>query len=152
MIPQVERPIDQTSKGSGKPTRQPPRHVRYPKDIETVLDTDLYRDRRVFYLPSERVFIGRRYVLSPGGRDYLRALARLLRRMPCRVVVSESSAPDGGEQVGVQRAWVIARYFTEESDLPEERINVAARPTAPDSRLRTGDVVEIALLSKDAMR
>lgn len=161
MIPPTDRPSDVTEYGSEAPTGAQRRSITYPKKLPTILDTEAYKDRRVLYLASSQLFWGKGSVLTPAGRGHLGMIAGFMRLAPCRVVVREGG-PDMTEDraetadTGLERAWAVVNYFAAPAGkgcgLPMNWFGVSARSSAPPTSFSGQRVVEIALLTRSALR
>ena len=118
------------------------------------LDTEAYRDRRTFYVRSTSVFYGfGPYVTEIGDRQ-LAPIAEFLRRVPCQVIIGESSGPEyGGSTLfyradrSVERAYAVMEYFVKKHNLPADRFAVSATTSVPQDRFSEA-VVEITLLAR----
>ncbi|MCD6303380.1 MAG: hypothetical protein J7M21_00275 [Planctomycetes bacterium] len=151
IVEPADRYIDMTEKGSETPTQSPRQPTLQPKRLPAIFDDDAYKDRRILYIPSEKLFWGEGTVLRPAGRRYLDKIASFLRMLPCRVVISETGpapAPAGGRSARIDRAWAVMRDFTGRLKLPAERFNITAAGSAPPARLRGHRVVAIAMISR----
>lgn len=115
---------------------------RPPIDI---LDMDLHKDRTVFYLPSERFFWGRGISMTAEGKEYLHSLCRLLRRLPCRIVIAESGDPLIPD-LGLRRSWAILRQMTEVEDLDPGRFSLGP-PQIHDPRFQGKSILEISMMN-----
>ncbi len=110
-----------------------------------LLDMDLYQDRTVFYLPSDRFFWGQGVNMTSDGKDYLHFLAVFFQRLPCRIVVSESSGMEN-RNLGLRRAWAVMRYLTNNEDLEPQRFTIT---TQRNGAVRFGPqgVLEITMMN-----
>jgi outer membrane protein OmpA-like peptidoglycan-associated protein len=83
----------QPGKGSEKPTLQDGEGRGLMKETQA----GDFRKRKVFLIESSQVFWGNGTTLSPGGRDFLNALATYVGKVPGRLVITENGPADGGE-------------------------------------------------------
>ncbi|MCK4627296.1 MAG: hypothetical protein KAV00_18430, partial [Phycisphaerae bacterium] len=127
-----------------------------PKIPDPIVDTEAYRDERVFYIPSTRLFIGKGSVLTQKGKDYLKIIAAFMQRVPCKVVIGEIKPDDGSQAMqtgntdtGLRRSCVILRLLTEDYALASERFRIAPTGTSAPYRFGGEAVMQITLLSKD---
>jgi hypothetical protein len=110
-----------------------------------LLDLDLYQDRTVFYLPSQRFFWGQGVNLTSDGKDYLHFMAAFLHKFPCRIVVSESSGITN-RNLGLRRAWSVLRWLTTRENLDSERFTITTQSNAT-FRFGPQGVLEITLMN-----
>jgi flagellar motor protein MotB len=143
---------DETMHGSDSPTGRPGPTVN-PRITVALPQTDAYRDRRVFYLPSAMMFHGKGWVLTPTGKEMLDILAGYMRKVPCRVVLSESSTTarlnSRDRRIhdnAVHRPWVAMNHLVG-LGIPAKWFNVALAVDA-DAPTDEGDVLQIALLAR----
>ncbi|HUT02219.1 MAG TPA: flagellar motor protein MotB [Phycisphaerae bacterium] len=149
-VPPPERTMDVTEKGSETPTQSDKKAVKFPARLPPILDDDVYKDRKVLYIPSEWVFFGKGSVLTREGREYLKMIGRLLRMVPSRVVIAESGPAAEGHPAGqtrLDRAWAVMRYLTEHLRLPKGRFNVTASQPSTPARLRGHRVVAVTIIT-----
>jgi len=153
----ADRVTDWTTEGSEKPTDQEPVSLRRPK--ETPYDEDsikAYSDRRVFYVPSTRLFWGKGSSLVPAGREHLKRIASFMKMVPCHVVISESNPADQAEGAAgrsLERAWALVEFFTQQGGIPADRFSIAA-PASPAEEGRTDKAaaVEIVLAARSVYK
>ncbi len=150
MMPPPEKPVHHTKEGSEKPTDEEPASISRPKNPLELRNTDAYKDLRVLRIPSDRMFLGRTTRLRSSGRASLDKLAQFLRRMPCKVIVSESSLSlsPGGTSLGLQRSVAIVRYLTLKRRIARGRFSTSSRPPDTPPSAHKGPVVAISLLSE----
>lgn len=146
LVPPVEAPVDWTLEGSEKPTRIEPRSIMNPESVTARLETDAYRDRKVVRVSSARMFHGESCSLSAGGRELLKLVGSFVRRLPCQVIISETSRSPGG--ISLERAWAVMRYFTETQGLSRDQFAISAHHSVSGERLQSGSVLEIVLLTR----
>jgi hypothetical protein len=146
-----------TAEGSEKPNPsaepEPDSGVR-PHAPIGILDTEVYRDRKVIYLPSKFVFYGWGKFITDAGQIRLAQVAALLRATTCQVVVGETSYlhPNhpmfARQNLGPQRGWAIIQYFTEKEGIPLDRFSLSAEPTPTRPDLNEEPVVELTLFAQ----
>jgi len=125
-----------------------------------------FGNRRVFLIPSEKVFWGRGTFVSLQGRGILQTMTDLLRRLPDRVIISEGRlrmsnieqgiskfkirhsifdvhsgpAEDGQEthSLGLQRSWAVLDYLAAEQHLGTDRFSLSAIGTVHREHAQAG--------------
>jgi hypothetical protein len=119
-----------------------------------------FGNRRVFLIPSKRIFWGKGTFVSLQGRDVLEAMAYFLKRVPDRVIISEGGYRGGkeGDSLGLQRAWAVLDYLAAEQHLGTDRFSLSVTGTVhrenaqPGVRAENGAdgqrMVEIVLLER----
>ena len=140
-----------TRDGAERQPAEEPVHAGVPQSMGQSITNDAYSDRRVFYIPSSRLFFGNGCSLMPAGKTHLKLLASFLKAMPCQVVIMESAPnadADAMMQRGLERSWVIIDYFVREGAISAGRFRVKT-PTSEIAQ-RTGGraVMEITLLAR----
>ena len=87
--------------------------------------------RRVFLIPSEKIFWGKGTFVSLQGRDILQTMADLLKRLPDRVIISEGGYGGAkvGDSLGLQRAWVMLEYLAARQHLGRDRFSLSVTRT-----------------------
>jgi len=154
MVKPVDRHVHDTEKGSETPTDLRHKKVRDPKRMQGILDTDAYRDRKVFYVPAEKMFWGNGLVMKEQGKSYLDMIASFLNVMPCFVIINDSRPDpvpsDDGSMPDpcLARAWEMVRYCVEKHGVAPSYFNIAADGGAV-ARERFGGrpVIEFALVA-----
>ena len=76
------QPTDELDKGSEKPTLAERQQVNQKQETEPVD----FRKRKVFLVPSKRIFLGRGTAMSRKGRKVLGTVAEFLEKVPGRLV------------------------------------------------------------------
>jgi chemotaxis protein MotB len=147
LISPIDAVVDWTVEGSEKPTRIDPENVVNPQPIEVVPDTDAYRDRKVIRVSSVRVFHGTSCALSGDGAELLKLIASFVRRLPCQVIISETSRSPS--EISLERAWAAMRYFTEAQGLPTDQFAISAGSSVSRDRPDKRPVLEFVLLTRD---
>jgi flagellar motor protein MotB len=113
-----------------------------PKDKETYA-------KKVFMIPSEKLFYGKSDVLTQDGRETLRLIGQYLQSVKARMVISESGVPGAeGGSLGLPRALAILHFFADECGLNVDRMCVSMTGTVPRNQRKA----EIALLERSAYR
>jgi len=139
------------SRGSENPTENP----QVDGFIQERAQALNFQDRRVFVIPSDQVFLGRGSYLSPQGRTLMGKLARFLKAMPQRIVISENSLSEStpATALGLQRAWRITNHLINQADLDLNRFAISGTSTVPSDNLSdqlrqaaSGRLLEIVLL------
>jgi len=120
--------VEAHAEGSEKPTL-----LRGPEDnLHQETQPADFRSRKVFLIPSEKVFWGRGSVISFQGREVLAAMALFLKQVPNRVVISENGPADqSSDQFGLHRAWAVREYLVEKQQLNKSQFSISAASTMP---------------------
>ena len=146
------RYLEELDKGSEKPTLK-------SKDKDGLLEETVSGDfnkLKVFIISSKKVFWGKGAAVSFEGRDIMSTMASFLKQMPNRVVISENGPGDEkNENCGLERAWAVLRFLTEEQGLDKKRFSISGASTLPKNRFENGmvhggheRVIEIVLLER----
>jgi chemotaxis protein MotB len=112
--------------GSEKPTLQKGKSDSFLKEEREPVD--IY-GRKVFSIPSKKIFWGKGPAISSGGRSILATMASFLKEMPSRIVVSENAqgaSEINGNQIGLRRAWAVVDYLTEKQGLNKNWFSISA--------------------------
>jgi len=154
MVPQ-HSPSEQTFEGSEKPNPSVEfQKVERPRAPIGILDTEVYRDRKLIYLPSKYLFYGWGKFITEAGQVRLAQIAPLLRATTCQVSVGETSYLHPNHPmfarlgIGPERAWAVVQYFTEKEGIPLDRFSLSAAPVAVREDLNEEPIVEIALFAR----
>ena len=105
-----------------------------------------FRNLKVFSIESGKIFWGNGNAVSKDGLALLDALATVLRAAPSRIVISENGP--GGEQLGLERAWAVIEYLTQEKGLRKERFSITANTTMQRSQ-QSERMFEITMLERN---
>jgi outer membrane protein OmpA-like peptidoglycan-associated protein len=124
----VIQETDETiEKGSEKPT------LEKDADENLIRDTEPsdFRNRKIFLVPSDKVFYGKGAVISLEGRRILAVMASFLREMPAvRIVISENSQDNAkNKHLGLDRGWAVMEYMTKKQSLDKQQFSIAAAST-----------------------
>jgi len=113
--------------GSEKPTSETAGQGSLKEDFGS---RDL-SNRRVFLMPSEKIFWGKGTTISSQGQDILETMAEFLKRLSDRVIISEGRYDNGkkGDSLGLQRAWVVLDYLAAEQHLGTDRFSLSVTGT-----------------------
>ncbi|RKY24950.1 MAG: hypothetical protein DRP62_02505 [Planctomycetota bacterium] len=136
-------------KGSEKPTLSSGTENNLKEDTKPVD----FRNRKVFLIPSGRIFWGKGTVISFRGRRILSAMASFLKEAPNRIVISENKhSADNSEHLGLRRAWAVLNYLTSKQAVDKSRFSISAastlRETGDDERRMNERMLEIVLLEQ----
>ena len=151
VVPPAERPVDHTEAGSEKPTEAEIKNIRRPRKPLYVVSSDAFSNRKTFHIPSSELFWANGTGLKRRGRERLEMIADLMKKVPCEVVISESSsAPADARsgrpaELGIDRAWTLAEFFAARAQVPRGRFSIAASTSSPIKRFAGEPVIEIAL-------
>lgn len=115
-----------------------------------------FRDRKVFLISSEEVFLGKGCVISPEGRKKLSNMALYLKEVPNRILISENLQDNAEKNMdfGLQRAWAVTDYLTTYHGLDKQRFSLSASGIFAQVNINeTGDIktkrrLEIVLLER----
>jgi hypothetical protein len=119
------------AEGSEKPTLQRGKEDRSKEETGSV---DFY-SRKVFLIPSRKVFWGNSTAISTEGRDIMASMALFLKQMPGRVVISENASGEiGKRRFGLQRALAVMNCLTREQGLDGNWFSISAASTITDER------------------
>jgi len=142
-------------------SEQPVPDGQYESTPPTDLDFADFENRKVFLIPSDKIFLGRGSRISPGGRQLLGDLASLLEVVPNRVIVGEYALEDDGTspgRLGLTRAWNATQLIIGHSNLDRLRFSISSAPTMDAHSVRhsglltanpkTQRVVEIVILDR----
>lgn len=127
-------PLDEVDKGSEKPTlEEGPEHNLMEEAPE-----DDFRRRKVFLVPSRRIFWGKGSSISREGRQVLSIVGAFLKEAPNRVVISENSrgAEKSGETLGLDRAWSVMEFMTAGQKLDKKQFSISATSTITEQALK----------------
>jgi len=150
VLPQYIKYIKNPNVGSEKPT------LAYGEQDNLKQETkpEKFHNRKVFFIPSDKVFYGNGAVISLKGRKILSAMALFLKEMPDnRVVISESGRDNSknNENLGVERAWAIMEYITQKQSLDKQQFSISSGNMTigeHNPEMETGRVLEITLLER----
>ncbi len=140
---------------------QPVPDGQYETNPPTKLDFTDFQDRKVFLIPSDKIYLGRGSRLSVQGRQILSDLAVLLEAVKDRIIVSEYkvySSNASGNQLGLTRAWKAAQFLIGQRNLEKTRFSISSAATMDDYTLRNSGfltanpsverVIEIVILDR----
>jgi flagellar motor protein MotB len=151
MVP-TERAYEQAKEGSEKPTGESPGQPKTPRASTWTQEASAYRDRRVFRIRSSEVFFGNGAALTPLGTGRLDLVADFMKRLPCRLIVSEIAlgGDDGARsRLGLERGWSIVNYLVTVKSVPAGSVSLSPSGTSPPKEGEP-DAVELVLLSQEA--
>lgn len=159
MVPPIDRQKHDTKKGSETPTDQRGSIVLHPKQMPEILGQDAHRDRKVFFVPAEKMFWGNGLVMREQGKGYLDMIASFLDMMPCFVIVNDSrvsagSSADGGDgKASLARAWEMVKYCKDKHGIPASYFSLAADGgVVARERFGGRPVIEFALVAPRVYR
>jgi chemotaxis protein MotB len=116
-----------------------------------------FRRRKVFLIPSNKIFWGKGRVISSEGRGILAVMGSYLKEVPNRVVISENGlGPDMDDiGAGLPRAWAVMEYLTTKQGLEKERLSLSAAGVTASQKdgqasmgSQAGRLLEIVLLER----
>lgn len=89
-----------------------------------------FREKKIFVVPSEKVYWGNGVVLSAQGRTILGDMASFIKEVPNRIVISECTIGGAltGDEVGLQRAWSALDYL-KRSGVKTDRLSISSAST-----------------------
>ena len=158
VVQPTPRQIDRTIDGSEKPDTEDLNSVRNPREPVEIPEADAYRDKRVLYVPSSKLFWGNGASLTQDGRSYLDMISRFAAAVPCRVIVAEATADGGtsedqaGAASGAERALSVVQYFITNRHLPADQFNVSGTRRVSPGRFGGQKVIEITLLARSVLK
>lgn len=132
----IIRPPEFLDAGSEKPTLEEGKTDNLKRATKP---EDFYKRRKVFLIPSRRIFWGKGTVISVQGRKILSTMASFLKEMSNRVVISESTQKDDkdSQQFGLSRAWAVMEYLTTKQGLNKERFSLSATSTVAQENFKS---------------
>jgi len=151
IVPPKPTEVDYTEQGSEVPTDSSPLiDIENPKKLNAPLDADTYRNRKTIRIPSDRLFIARGSVLSGRGKTLAAKIAAFIRKMPCKMIVTETNT--AANRTSPARALALVRYFTEVEGLAVDYFGVSASPSQSPGRANGRPVIEITMLKGNLYR
>jgi chemotaxis protein MotB len=123
-----------------------PQTEQPPIDPVEELDISIYQDRTVITLPGKPFFWGQGAALSESGKEYLRLLGDLLRRMDCRVVIGVESGM-GNRRLGLQRSWSVLRQLVTVEGIARSRLSLSAVAPSARAKFPGRDILTITLMN-----
>ena len=128
---------EELDEGSEKPTLATGAEDSIKEETEPVD----FHSRKVFLIPSKKIFWGKGTVISFQGRKVLATMASFLKEMPGRVVISENGRADSkaGKKLGLPGAWAVLEYLTTKQGLDKKWFSISAESTLEYRRQETED-------------
>ncbi len=123
--------------GSEKPTL-----ARDTEDnLKQEAEAEDFHNRKVFLVPSRRVFWGEGTTISGQGHKTLAVMASFLKEVPNRVVISENTWGNdkNSRRSGLPRAWAVMEYLTTTQGLDERKFSISAASTITQGTLKSGE-------------
>jgi chemotaxis protein MotB len=100
-----------------------------------------FRNRKVFLIPSQKVFWGAGTAISSQGYSTLSAMASFLKEIPRLVIISESDPQGGGDKaLGLSRAWMVMEYLTTQHNLDKNWFSISETRMAGQNGFKNGKV------------
>jgi len=123
---------DVLDQGSEKPTLATGQSGTLKENTETVD----FHSRKVFLIPSKRVFLGKGTALSSEGRTIMTLMALFLKAVPGRIVISENGPQqeETSKYLGLPRAWAVLEYLTKQQNLDKKKFSISATTTIHERR------------------
>jgi chemotaxis protein MotB len=123
---------EEPDEGSEKPTLKRGSQDNLREDAEPM---DIY-SRKVFLIPSDKVFWGKGTVISAEGRNLITTIASLLKELPNRIVISENAREVNKptENLGLSRAWAVMGYLTRQQGIDRKRFSISAVSTIEEEK------------------
>lgn len=147
----TERYYEPAKEGSEKPTGVESGEPKRPRPSTWVSRADAYHERRTFRIRSREVFFGKGAALTPLGMQRLDLVADFLKRLPCRLIVSEiafGGSEGARERLSLERSWSIVNYLVGTRSVPPGVVSLSQSGAAPAGQ--EADLVELVLLSQGA--
>ncbi len=143
------RYIDWSPDGSEKPPADMGLDaIRRPRDsfwMENMANA--YHDRRMFYIPSSRLFWGKGSSLIPAGKAHLDKIASFMKLVPCTMIVGESNSEElSMDGRAFERAWAIIEYVSARAGIGTERFSIASIGNAAAGQMDQS-VMEVTLMA-----
>ncbi|MHC4790392.1 MAG: flagellar motor protein MotB [Planctomycetota bacterium] len=106
---------------------------------------DFHR-RKVFLIPSRKIFWGKGTVISTDGRSTLSTLASFLKEVKGRIVISENGAENNKDSrdLGLERAWAVMDHLTSQLGLEKGWFSITAASTRAAESFESDKFVEPA--------
>ena len=131
--------IEYLGEGSEKVTLEGGWEAGLKKETEPTESAD-FHNRKVFLIPSKRIFWAKGTVISSEGRNILATMASFLKEVPNRIVISENGPGDEEEeQFGLLRAWAVMEYLTTKQGLDKGWFSISAASTLTRYGLESGE-------------
>ena len=129
---------EELDEGSEKPTLTTGTEDRLKKEETDPVD---FHSRKVFLIPSKKIFWGKGTIISFQGRKVLATMASFLKEVPGRVVISENGkrGDKAGKKFGLPRAWAVLEYLTTKQDLDKKWFSISAASTLEHRAQKTED-------------
>lgn len=150
MIKPVVQLDDKAREGAELPQPEPAKYIDRRPQSDLIVDSDAQRDRMVIRLPSKWLF-KRGWTLTDRGKSYLDMVENFVRRLDCRIVISETTPGYSvagkrfGSGLALARAWSVLSYLADDKGLPMRRLNVSALPQrGSQERVRSVEIVLLA--------
>ncbi len=126
VIEPIERPTDWSESGSQQQVVDIKiESVTNPRASEWRANTDdVYKDRRSFYIQSDRMFWGQGVQLSSTGKQLLDLISELMKLVPCQVTVDQSFPSNDESPNALLRAWSIVNYFEADNQISPEQFTI----------------------------
>ncbi len=128
------------------------------KNIKRETEPKDFLKRKVFSMPSQKIFWGRGSVISAEGEKILSAIATYLKEMPNKIVISENEQnveDEISKLFGLHRAWSVMNYFVQEQNLNNAKFCISATSTLAleknyESKKHPNDdrILEVILLER----
>ena len=133
-------------KGSEKPTLI---KGEISRSIKEENETEDFHDRKIFLIPSSKIFMGRGNLISSQGRKILSEMAPFIKEIPNRIVISENPQVRTGKDgySGLQRAWAVTEYLTTKQGLDKQQFSISAASNVTGSDL-SKRMLEIVFLER----
>lgn len=137
-LPPTEfRHTEDLDKGSEKPTL-----TRGATDnLKQETEPADFHNRKVFLVPSGRIFWGKGTAISRQGHGILSVMASFLKEVPNRVVIAENArgSDKNSKQSGLPRAWAVMEYLTATQGLDKKQFSISAASTVTQEILKTDE-------------
>jgi len=134
---QIE-PTEEFNKGSEKPTLVKGKQDNLKEETEPVD----FRSRKVFLIPSKKVFWGKGAAISSEGCNIMATMASFLKKVPGRIVISENGREDdnGSEELGLERSWAVMDYLTTKQGLDKNHFSISVSSTVAQNSSKSGEL------------
>jgi chemotaxis protein MotB len=116
--------------GSEKPTL----NGQYTNNLQESPDLLDFKNRKVFIIASNSIFVGESTIFSPQGKELLTDIAKILKELPNQIVIAEYDRNNFAENpsTGIKRAWSIISFLCNK-DIETNRLSTSSASTIPKS-------------------
>lgn len=128
-----------TTPNKNEPTTKPPKP-------QILIESDLTKDRIVFYMPSKEFFWASGTALTRQGMHALSQFSNYINKANCSVVVGESSRG----QIGINRAIAIKDFLQSEFPISDKSFRIDSQCKRNRSKFQGKNIIAITFLNSQA--